>query len=275
MAKSKSQKEYLEKEIKSRIKALDSQHYQHIMNEQYNEHYNVRSDEMESWMFDTLKRIYLLIIAYFECREMSIYATIFKDRFESKLQDGKFMLENYLPPFDEISEGKLSRLREFEDFLMPFPEFDIFKEEKKNTSNFLETILKHSNSIVKKTNTEIKNESSIYNIVKWFIGLLFPDAHKVHNDIFPGRFTYYKGDIAIPAIETVIEYKLIKPADNAEKYIDQLKSDSLNYKDNEKFSRFYAVMYFLDNKEHKEEEILECWKSKNFPGNWKLIQVFD
>ena len=276
MTKTTEEADYLAEQIRSRISALYSEHFQHskqVEFEQLTGREAHHTGEMEAWMHDTLKRIYLLILGYLESRKLPQFAQTFKDRYEAKLDDRNFMLDAGSIPFDEGMDEHLYRLREFEDFLLPFPAFNVHREEKRISGHMLESVLSNTHLIIKETGKTITNETSVYSSVQWFLEMLYPDCRYSPVPIFPGKFKTYRPDLHIPELQTAIEYKLIRPGANPEEHIDQVKTDAINYRYHDRYNLFYAVLYFIDNKKYKKEALESCWKSKNFPPNWKLIIV--
>lgn len=266
---------YLVEQIKSRINGLGSEYFQHSMQIQYAEDdYNPQDrSEKEEWIFETLGRIYILMVAYFDMKKLSGFRDLFIQKYSDKIENRSFMLESSGVPYGDTYDILL-RLREFGDFLLPFKEFDIFREEKRMSTNILESVLKNTHLIISRTNTSITNETSVYNQVKWFLELLWPKTGLGKLPEFQGEFKYYTPDLHIPDIEVAIEYKLIREKDHPENHIDAVKLDSVNYKGNGNYKIFYAVLYFLNNKNHKEENIQQCWNNKEFPENWRPIFVF-
>lgn len=268
------QEDYLSEQIRSRIRSLYSEHFNHTMINESNNDYPEENETL-SWIHETLKRIYLLILAYLELKGLTMVADTFRKRYEDKLEDPVFMLNEKWSPLDEARSNRLSRLDEFEDFLLPFHEFDVFREEKRISGSYLENILKNTGFIIKRTNTVVTNETSIYKAVLWFIEILFPESLIGLAPIFPGKFKKYKPDLHVPELQTAIEYKYIREGDHPEDYIDEVLVDAKNYKGDDRYQFFIAVLYFENNTEFKLEAIESCWKQKNFPATWKLVVVFN
>lgn len=227
------QEDYLSEQIRSRIRSLHTEHFNHTIISESNYHYPEENETL-SWIHDTLKRIYLLILAYLEIKGLTTMANTFKKRYEEKLDDSVFMLNEKWIPLDESRNNRLSRLGEFEDFLLPFQEFDVFREEKRISGSYLENILKNTGFIIEKTNTVVTNETSIYKAILWFIEILFPDSIIGLAPIFPGKFKKYKPDLHVPELQTAVEYKYIKEGDHPEDYIDEVSVDAQNYKGDER-----------------------------------------
>ncbi|WP_184547207.1 hypothetical protein [Mucilaginibacter sp. FT3.2] len=269
--------DYLATQIRDRISALSSEYYKHTMQEEFEDLHDrdgTSKAEMMDWVHDTLKRIYVLILAYLETQRLPVLAETFRNRYENRLDDKGFMLDAGAMPFDEGRDSYLYRLREFEDFLLAFRTFDIFREEKRISTNMLESVLSNSHLIVKKTKTVIKTETTVYKAIEWFLQMMYPEIIYSKAPLFPGKFKHYSADLFIPELQTAIEYKLVDPNDNPEDYIDQIKIDAVNYRGDDRYNLFYAVVYFRDNETHKLETLQSCWRSKHFPANWKPIFVF-
>src|SRR5690606_13691075 len=116
-------------------------------------------------------------------------------------------------------------------------------------------------------------EEHIYIPIKWIIGLYFPKVRRKNQASFIQKFQHYKPDILIPELKTAIEYKYIKSEkeNDIEKYIDEIRTDSINYVGDERYDNFIACVYLKSNAITTPQEIEACWETKNFPINWKLI----
>jgi hypothetical protein len=276
----KIESDYLAGQITKRINSLSSEYYNHMMQEQFSDLYGSDDDaysksETMDWVHDTLKRIYILILAYLERQNLPLLAETFIKRYEHQLGDSKFMLESGTMPFDESMDSYLLRLREFEDFLLPFRAFDVFREEKRISEHMLEAVLSNTHLILKQSKVTIKGETSIYRGIEWFLQVIYSESKYSKAPLFPGKFKHYNADLHVPELQTAIEYKLLHTNDNPDDYIDQIRIDAVNYQGDDRYNRFYAVMYFIDNQKHKLETLQSCWRAKHFPANWKPIFVFD
>ncbi len=268
--------DYMADQINSRINTLSSEYFKHSKQAEFDDlqgRHHQNNGEMDAWIHDSLKRIYLLILTYLEQSKLPQMAQLFKERYESQLGDLKFMLESGSVPFDEGVDNYLYRLQEFEDFLLPFRAFNFYREERRLTTGMLEAVLSNTHKIMHQINKQPTNETSVYKSVHWFLEILYPDSKFTKTPLFSGKFKKYQPDLHVPELQAAIEYKLIRPESNPEDYIDQVKIDAVSYRGDDRYNLFYAVLYFLDNKSHKREAIESCWNTKSFPPNWKLIIV--
>jgi hypothetical protein len=264
-------KQYLEKEIQERIRAVSSQHFDHEMNLLYNkDDYEYNNGEMEAWIYLTLKRIYILICAYLEVAGYPGLLQIFKDRYESKIDDQNFMLHTSADSFDASDVDPLSRVQEFSDFLMPFESFAIFKEHN-DALNRLEQILSETDQILLHNNISPENEKQVYDEVKWILQFLYPSIRNKHNARIIEKFKTYSPDILLPEVSAAVEYKFIREKENPGLFIEQVYIDAGVYHKDHEYSNFYAVLYLHNNKKYTKQSIKQAWMEKNFPPNWKMI----
>ncbi|KFC19111.1 PD-(D/E)XK nuclease domain-containing protein [Epilithonimonas lactis] len=153
----------------------------------------------------------------------------------------------------------------------PFSFFDYAKiKEDENLKLF--SLLQNTGFIVKNLNKPIKNESDIYQQVKWILGLYYPSCRLRNKASFIQEFKAYNPDILIPEMKTAIEYKYVDSAnDNIDEFMDQIKIDATNYVNDSRYENFYAVIYIEDISISTPESIEIAWKSKHFPNNWNLV----
>ena len=164
-------------------------------------------------------------------------------------------------------------LDEFRTFLNPHVEFSLSKEENADIDK-LESVLKNTNHILKRLDVSVTGEADIYKAVRWILGLYFPKTRAVKKASFIEEFKTYHPDILVPELKTAIEYKYVKADDkesDVENYIDEIKTDSVNYKNDYRYDNFIAVIYFNDSSITTPEKINACWNSKDFPDSWTLI----
>ncbi|CAD5258088.1 MULTISPECIES: hypothetical protein [unclassified Imperialibacter] len=91
---------------------------------------------------------------------------------------------------------------------------------------------------------------------------------------FIQQFKTYDPDILIPELNVAIEYKFIRKGNIIEDYIDQVKTDANNYKGDNRYENFVAVLCIEDSASATEDNIRESWTAKNFPDNWDLVVAF-
>jgi hypothetical protein len=105
------------------------------------------------------------------------------------------------------------------------------------------SLLQNTGFIIKNLNKPIKNESDIYQQVKWVLGLYYPICRLRNKASFIQEFKTYNPDILIPELKTAIEYKYLDAAnDNIDEFIDQIKIDATNYVNDSKYE--YHRSYF-------------------------------
>jgi len=148
--------------------------------------------------------------------------------------------------------------------LEPFAFFD-YSKIKVDENLKLYSILQNTGFIIKNLNNPIKNESDIYQKVKWILGVYYPSCRLRNKASFIQQFKTYNPDILIPELKTAIEYKYVDSAnDNIDEFIDQIKIDAINYINDSRFENFYAVIYIEDISIATPESIEITWKVNIF-----------
>jgi len=263
---------FLETEIKKRIQGLSSDHYNHQMNSAYNPTYDENNGEHEAWACLTIKKIYLLIVAYLELRNQSSLCEIFRVRYENKIEDDKFLMRSHLQPYEDDNFGSLTTLWEFEAFLSPFEAFSYSPAVNQTTAlEQLESILSETHHVLTHNNVEPENETKVYAEMKWLLQFMYPSIRSKGTARLIEKFKKYNPDILIPEIEAAVEYKYIREQTNPANYIDELWIDASVYHKDPEYKHFFAVMFFQRNKLHTRDSIKQAWSEKKFPSNWRLI----
>lgn len=263
---------FLEEEIKSRKRALQSEHYNHYMNLMHNEHYEENRGEFKAWEYITIKRLYLLIVAYLDATGNNGLLNIFKERYEKHINDEEYMLTKESRPYEDLDVDSLARLEEFEDFLMPFEVFSYSpNKDQKSELDRLSSILAETHHVLAHNNIEPENEAKVYNEIKWLLQFVYPRVLDKSGARVLEKFKTYKPDILVPEVRASIEYKFIREDKKPAEYIDQLYVDAGVYHKDPEYDNFFAVMYFQKNKDYTKESITQAWIEKQFPSNWLLI----
>lgn len=263
---------YVEEKIKKLISNIESEFYNHYMNRAYNEHYEEEYPGFtDVWIKRRIVDLYYYISLYLEMRGVNNYLQDFKKKFESRIIGETDLLKstNYQPEEEE----ELVLIVEFRKFLNPFKAFDYsYSDNVTDDLKKLNSILNHTDHILKKLECEVNNEADIYNPIKWIIGLYFPSCRKKNKAAFIEQFKTYNPDILIPEIKTAIEYKYVRNAsDNIDEFIDQIRIDAANYKNDYQYEQFIAVIYVEDVTVATSDSIQLSWESKGFPKNWNLV----
>lgn len=262
---------FLEEEIKSRKRALQSEHYNHYMNLMYNDPHE-DNGEFKAWEYLTIKRLYLLIAAYLDLTQSSGLLEIFKSRFEGKIEDEKYMMRTESLPFDDYDVDPLAIIHEFEDFLMPFEAFSYSpNKNQKSELERLSSILGETHHVLEHNNIKPDKEAEVYREIKWLLQFVYPRVLDKSGARVLEKFKSYKPDILVPEVRASIEYKFIREDKKPAEYIDQLYIDAGVYHKDPEYDNFFAVMYFQKNKDYTKESIMQAWIEKQFPSNWMLI----
>jgi hypothetical protein len=262
--------EYIEREIKDWKSRISNKHFNLVMNE-----LTYREDYDDGWVKDYIKLglryLFHHIVAYVEAKGLRDYAQTFRKKYESKLEDSSFLLRSEI--FHPEEEPELTLLHEFSQFLAPFKAFD-YSAKKEVEENQLKEVLKNTPFILKNIKAKITNETSIYKQVKWVLQLYYPSCRQKNKASFIEQFKTYDPDILIPELKTAIEYKYVQKNTNIEDYIDQVRVDAANYKNDYRYENFIAVLCVEDSASATEENIKTAWESKHFPNNWDLVITF-
>jgi len=257
---------YIEEQIKRALSTVEHVHYQHMKGTQMKEQYPGQNNV---WFKTRLNDLYLLVLAYIEGREMFHLLKIFRSNFEQAMQDDEQLLA--LKPGKTDEEAELTVLLGFKQFLKPFKCFD-YKYVKEEETKKLSSILRNTGFILKNMQSEIINESDIYNQIRWMLGLYYPSTMRKNTTSFNEPFKLYNPDILIPELNAAIEYKYIDgTAENIDQFLSDLRADACNCMDANRYSNFYAVLYIENVTIATPENIEVAWRSKRFPDNWNLI----
>ncbi len=270
MAKTDNELKYLEEKITKLISAIEREHFQFVMTENYEPGYKEEFPGWtEAWLKEQIIRLYTFITAYLEIKQMNVMLHSFKEKFESQINRRENLLKTELNHPE--GEAELIVVTEFKRILEAYKDFGIIEDHVDETKR-LKSILRNTCYILKKIDRPIDNEADIYNEIKWILGLYFPTARSKAKASFIQQFKTYNPDILIPEIKTAIEYKYIRTKkDNVDEYLDQIKVDSQNYVDDLRFENFIAVVYIADPSLATPEHIEQAWKAKQIPINWTLI----
>jgi len=275
----KKEIENLAKEIRSLLQKLENAFWEvsvNPANHQYHsnpgEHsYNYEVEDNDTWLFHGTRILYYKICLFLELKDVPSYLQMFTAKFGSIINDEKQVKESRGPLYDN-SEPSMIIHDEFREFLWSFYEFD-YALTKKIESNKLKLILENTNSIISKTNTNITNETSIYNPVKWVVEIVYPHTRNLGKARFIKKFATYHPDILVPEISSAVEFKYIRKGKNAEKYIDQLKTDADNYDGDPEYKYFYAVVFYEDKSDINPAGFKQAIREKKFPENWTVLAL--
>lgn len=227
-----------------------------------------RSDK-DTWLHFGTRQLYYWISLFIEMKNYPLYLSMFTSKFGSYIDDSK-RVKKVHDPFSAESDPSMIILDEFREFLSAFSEFSAYE---KIRTNKLLSILSHTNAMLLKTNTTITNETSIYDVMKWFIEIVYPRTLRLKKARFSDKFTHYEPDILVPEISCAVEYKYVRTGQNISTYLNQLKNDAENYKGDVNYRFFYAVVYFQDKTDLNQEAFKVGVAEKGFPDNWMIIAV--
>lgn len=226
-------------------------------------------DDNETLLFEGTKELYYKICFFFELKNAPIYLLVFTEKFGKIISDSKKVTDSRAPMYME-SEPSMIILDEFRTFLSPFIEFKD-SASKRLVTHHLQLVLENTIPILSKTNTTVKNERSIYEVVKWYIEVIYPQTRRRNNARFIKKFSTYKPDILVPEILSAVEYKYVRTGKNIETFLTQLKTDADNYTGDSEYKYFFAVVYLKDKTTVNPASYKEAIIEKKFPENWTIL----
>jgi hypothetical protein len=274
----KKETDLLSKEIISQLSKLESTFWEvHVYPGDYpgftRDEYNIdyEMDDKETWLFYGTRMLYYKICLFLELKGVHLYYKMFIDKFHLIISDKNATLETRGPLYSE-SEPSMIIHDEFREFLSSFQEFnnDYFK---KIEVNKLKLILESTNFLLSKTNTEVTNEASIYNLVRSFIEIVYPSARNLNKARFIKKFKTYHPDILVPELSSAVEYKFLRKGSNLEDYLDQIKIDAENYEGDNEYLYFYAIIYYENKNEITPAAFKQSVHEKKFPETWTILQL--
>jgi len=109
-----------------------------------------------------------------------------------------------------------------------------------------ETILRRTPSIISRSqNPDPTNEKEVKEQVFDILKLTFRDATR--EVPFRQSFQTYKGDLAVPNLKAVAEYKFADKEEDVAKLMDGFYADMKGYSGHYEWQNFYAVIYMTDS----------------------------
>ncbi len=226
-------------------------------------------DDHETWLYYGTRSLFFKICLFLELKNVSSYLAMFKNKFEIIIYDQKKTMESRGGLYND-SEPSMIIHDEFREFLSSFSEFD-YNFLNKAETNKLKLILENTNSIIAKTKTVIKNETSIYTPVKWLTEIIYPNTKSLGKARFIKKFTTYHPDILVPETSSAVEYKYIRHGENPSTYIDQIKTDADSYDGDPEYKFFYAVVFYETKSDINPKAFKAAVDEKKFPENWEIM----
>lgn len=268
--------ENLANEIRSQLTKLESTFWDVFVApskpDMLESHYwKYERDDDETWLYYGTRSLFYKICLYLELKNANAYLDMFKRKFEGIIYDRNKTMKSH-SGFYSDSEPFMIIHEEFREFLSAFTEFD-YNFLHRTESNKLKQILENTNAIIDKTKTIIKNETSIYRPVKWFIEIVFPNTKSLFKARFIKKFTTYHPDILVPEISSAVEYKFVRRGANVSAYLDQIKTDADNYEGDSEYKFFYAVVFYEIKSEINPKAFKAAVEEKKFPENWEIIAL--
>lgn len=130
------------------------------------------------------------------------------------------------------------------------------------------SILHHTSKIISDAKLEPANEVHVRNKILEVASYSFTDAHKEPK--MPKSIKTYQGDIGVPSINAVAEYKFAKTKEEMKACLDGIYTDMYGYSGHEEWRHFFAVFYMKEHfftQLHVERE----FKKVGAKSNWTPI----
>lgn len=231
--------------------------------------------DYEERLMSTSHEIYYLFIQLFDYTKSEYMYKLFQEEINDRYKKyDEITKGTYIDAADDIFSDLSG---DYWKFLKPYKINYKGKDEENigNIStqiNVLEKLLEETNLLCKLSKAQITNEPSVYNTVKQYLYILFPQANNVSGQTFPSTAKVYKPDIIVPECNAVIEYKYIDNESKISSTIAGIADDVTGYKEDTNYRLFYAVFYFTEAFCSKDR-FDEIWKEKKFPKNWKAYYI--
>jgi hypothetical protein len=227
-------------------------------------------------LLEAAETLYFLIFVFIESKGLLEYLKLFAMKFGARMKNIDQLLEEYkeLESGDDMSLLYVDLLK----FLNPITSKQIPAEHIKNLGIvYLERVLKNTDRFLAISKTIIKKEADIYNAVKPFIEIFFPQTMPTNRYSILNKLKVYKPDIFIPSLKCTVEYKFIKQERDIAKCISEIADDTIGYEEKigtNEFILFYSVFY-IKGTNLTEDRFQELWKERKYPKSWKGIPVFE
>lgn len=142
--------------------------------------------------------------------------------------------------------------------------------EQSSQLSLFKTILQHTAKIIVDAGLTPSKETEVRNKVLQVTNYAFVDAIK--EVVMPQSVKSYQGDIGIPSIRAVAEYKFAKNVQEMKQCLDGIYSDMKAYDGHDQWRHFFAVFYMAGpfyTQAHIEKE----FKNVGAAANWTPIVI--
>ncbi len=214
------------------------------------------------------ERLYYIIIAYFEMKNLTSYLSKFDKEIEPFLKSPKEMLKGeYSEYTGEVHSTLLSLYWKYLNSFNFLSDINNTELLKRTGIIYLESIIESTAVILNDLNVSPTSETQVSNPIKLIIKSVFPNA-SFPNESFQKTAICYKPDMLIPSLNCAIEYKYAETEKKLIETIDQILIDVKGYDNNQTYKIFFAVFYVKNNIWSKKR-FDAVWEEKEFPNNWK------
>lgn len=129
----------------------------------------------------------------------------------------------------------------------------------------LKTMLLNTGELIRQRGTNPESESAVRNVMLESLQLAFGDVRK--EVPIQKSLKTYRGDIGVPALRAVVEYKYVKTKDAMKSCLDGIYADMKGYGQDDAWRNFYAVFYMTDAF-YRQEEVEAEFALVNADVNW-------
>jgi hypothetical protein len=127
--------------------------------------------------------------------------------------------------------------------------------EQSSQLNVFRTILQHTAKVIDEASLLPSKEVEVRNRILQVVSYSFVDATK--EVAMPQTVKTYRGDIGVPSIKAVAEYKFAKTANEMKSCLDGIYADMKGYSGHSQWKSFFAVFYMKGpffTQDHIEKE---------------------
>jgi hypothetical protein len=142
--------------------------------------------------------------------------------------------------------------------------------EQSSQLNVFRTILQHTAKIIDESGLLPAKEADVRNKILQIASYSFTDAIKEFP--MPQSVKTYRGDIGVPSIKAVAEYKFAKTKQEMKSCLDGIYADMKGYDGHSQWQHFFAVFYMKSpffTQDHIERE----FKKVGAASNWTPIVI--
>ncbi|KWK20694.1 hypothetical protein WT77_23180 [Burkholderia stagnalis] len=129
----------------------------------------------------------------------------------------------------------------------------------------LKTMLLNTGRLIEQRGFNPESESMVRNVILESLQLAFDDVRKEVQ--IQKSLKTYRGDIGVPGLRAVVEYKYVKTKDAMKSCLDGIYADMKGYGQDDAWRNFYAVFY-MTGPFYRQEEVEKEFALVNADVSW-------